>query len=187
MLTLFFISLFTLTSNTKYTTTKYNSMLHGYDIVLHFKDNKKVENFEIDLKNQINYFIKEQTSSNLLHTLNYISDKTININNKSHTVKEFSSSVRLYQSDDKAMLFFLYQIDNLDYNTLSLSFTFHDIKQSLIHQLFYNNNISYKSFTFITSQYQSDKIYFGKFPFEYLTKSAYKGHCRVVPSHSSLG
>lgn len=52
MLTLFFISLFTLTSNTKYTTTKYNSMLHGYDIVLHFKDNKKVENFEIDLKNK---------------------------------------------------------------------------------------------------------------------------------------
>ena len=47
MLTLFFISLFTLTSNTKYTTTKYNSMLHGYDIVLHFKDNNKGRELQI--------------------------------------------------------------------------------------------------------------------------------------------
>ena len=109
-LSLFLISIFTLTSKAKYITTKFNSMLHGYDIVIQFKDSLKVESFEIDLKYQINYFIKKQINSNFLRTLTFIEDKTINIENKEQTVKEFSSFINLYHSNDNTLFFFLYQI-----------------------------------------------------------------------------
>lgn len=178
MFLLFFILLFAVTS-AKLITTKFNSMLHGYDIVIQFKDSAKIESFEIDLKQNINYFIREQTK--FFPSLNFIQDKTINIEHKQKKVKEFSSVINLYHSEDP-LTFFLYQIekDKHDYNTLSLSFTFDDLKLSLVHQLFFNRIISYKSFTFITSHYQSDSIYFGKFPNEYLIRSLYKGHCSVV-------
>ena len=93
MFLLFFILLFAVTS-AKLITTKFNSMLHGYDIVIQFKDSAKIESFEIDLKQNINYFIREQTK--FFPSLNFIQDKTINIEHKQKKVKEFSSVINLY-------------------------------------------------------------------------------------------
>ena len=107
-------------------------MLHGYDIVIQFKDSAKIESFEIDLKQKINYFIKAQT--NFFRSLHFIQDKTLNIENKPQNVKKFSSLINLYHSEDP-LPFFLYQIekDKNDYNTLSLSFSFDDLQQSLVN------------------------------------------------------
>ena len=64
MFLLFFILLFAVTS-AKLITTKFNSMLHGYDIVIQFKDSAKIESLEIDLKHNINYFIKNKQNFSL--------------------------------------------------------------------------------------------------------------------------